>query len=147
MVRLFCDSSWSNPKTTRQAKEDEAIKLPILVPLFVAITVLLIIFTVAIYHLQQQHITNDVRMIGSGKENQRISEVPGNDELTQLSRAINQMLEKISLIQLRYKSIVEDLTELICRFDPEGQITFMNPAFKRSIENTGRDLEYRLVWA
>ncbi len=52
----------TNPKTTRQAKEDEAIKLPILVPLFVAITVLLIIFTVAIYHLQQQHITNDVRM-------------------------------------------------------------------------------------
>ncbi|MCU0629531.1 MAG: PAS domain S-box protein [Methanoregulaceae archaeon] len=86
-------------------------------------------------------ITNDVRMIGSGKENQRISEVPGNDELTQLSRAINQMLEKISLIQLRYKSIVEDQTELICRFDPEGHITFMNPAFKRNIESSVRDME------
>ncbi|MGA2069983.1 MAG: ATP-binding protein [Sedimentisphaerales bacterium] len=49
-------------KTTRQAKDNEAIKLPILVPLFVAITALLIIFTLAIYHLQQQHITDDVRM-------------------------------------------------------------------------------------
>jgi PAS domain S-box-containing protein len=51
------------------------------------------------------------------------------------------MLENIYLIQLRYKSIVEDQTELICRFDPEGHITFMNPAFKRNIESYGRDME------
>jgi len=36
--------------------------LPILAPLFVAITVLLAIFTLAIYRLQQQHISDDVRM-------------------------------------------------------------------------------------
>lgn len=78
-------------------------------------------------------ITSDVKKIGSGKENVRITEVEGNDELTQLSRAINQMLEKISLVQLRYQSIVEDQTELICRFNPDGHITFMNPAFKRNI--------------
>jgi len=53
----------TNPKTTQPAKkDDEAIKLPILVPLFVAITVLLAIFTLAIYRLQQQNITDDVRM-------------------------------------------------------------------------------------
>jgi signal transduction histidine kinase len=53
----------TNPKTTRPAKkDDEAIKLPILAPLFVAIAVLLAIFTLAIYRLQQQNITDDVRM-------------------------------------------------------------------------------------
>ena len=36
--------------------------MPILVPLFVSISVLLAIFTLAIYRLQQQHITDDVRM-------------------------------------------------------------------------------------
>jgi len=36
--------------------------LPILAPLFVAITVLLVIFTLAIYRLQQQNIHDDVRM-------------------------------------------------------------------------------------
>jgi PAS domain S-box-containing protein len=53
----------TNPKTIRPAKkDDEAIKLPILAPLFVAITVLLVIFTLAIYRLQQQNIRDDVRM-------------------------------------------------------------------------------------
>jgi len=86
-------------------------------------------------------ITTDVLKIGSGKENIRIREVPGNDELTQLSRAINQMLEKISLIQLRYQSIVEDQTELICRFDPDGRLTFMNSAFKRVASGYRGDLD------
>jgi PAS domain S-box-containing protein len=52
----------THPKTTRPAKkDDEAIKLPILAPLFVAIAVLLAIFTLAVYRLQQQHINNDVQ--------------------------------------------------------------------------------------
>jgi PAS domain S-box-containing protein len=86
-------------------------------------------------------ITTDVLKIGSGKESTRITEVAGNDELTQLSRAINQMLEKISLARLRYQSIVEDQTELICRFDPDGRITFMNPAFKRGVSGYRGDLD------
>ena len=41
-------------------KDGEAIKLPILLPLFTSILVLLIIFTLAIYRLQQKHINDDV---------------------------------------------------------------------------------------
>jgi signal transduction histidine kinase len=53
----------THPIITGSPKKDgEAIKLPILAPLFVAITVLLAIFTLAIYRLQQQNITDDVRM-------------------------------------------------------------------------------------
>ena len=86
-------------------------------------------------------ITTEVLKIGLGKESTRITEVAGNDELTQLSRAINQMLEKISLARLRYQSIVEDQTELICRFDPDGRITFMNPAFRRGVSGYRGDLD------
>lgn len=86
-------------------------------------------------------ITTDVQKIGSDKEITRITEIAGDDELTQLSRAINQMLEKISLARLRYQSIVEDQTELICRFNPDGRITFMNSAFKRIMPGFWEDLD------
>jgi sensor domain CHASE-containing protein/signal transduction histidine kinase len=79
-------------------------------------------------------ITNDVRRVHPGDEKARIREVPGDDELTELSAAINQMLTQISRIQLRYKSIVEDQDELICRFTPDGTITFMNSAFRRNVK-------------
>ena len=80
-------------------------------------------------------ITNDVRKIGEGNENVRITEVPGNDELAQLSIAINRMLEQISQSRLWYKSILEDQSEMICRFGPDGTITFMNPAFIHNVKS------------
>jgi two-component system, LuxR family, sensor kinase FixL len=52
----------TNPIITGSAKKDgEAIKLPILIPLFASILLLLIIFTFAIYRLQQKHINDDVQ--------------------------------------------------------------------------------------
>ncbi len=52
----------ANPIITSSVKKDDkAIKLPILIPLFASILILLIIFTVAIYHLQQKHINDDVQ--------------------------------------------------------------------------------------
>jgi hypothetical protein len=47
----------THPATTSKGK----IKFPILVPLFAAILLLLWTFTLAVYHLQQQHITGEVR--------------------------------------------------------------------------------------
>jgi len=52
----------TNPIITRSLKKDgEAIKLPILIPLFASILLLLIIFIFAIYRLQQKHINDDVQ--------------------------------------------------------------------------------------
>jgi PAS domain S-box-containing protein len=88
-------------------------------------------------------ITNDIGAIGSGDDNNRICEVSGNDELTQLSVEINRMLEQLSRARLRYKSIVEGLTEFICRFDTNGMVTFMNPAFEsfsRHLLKSGENL-------
>jgi PAS domain S-box-containing protein len=84
-------------------------------------------------------ITNDVQAINFGEKNRRITEVQGDDELTQLSVAINRMLEQISHVQLRSKSIVEDLSEFICRFSADGTITFMNPAFRNYVKTLKKD--------
>ena len=44
-------------------------------------------------------------------------------------------LKKVELelrqIELQYKAVVEDQTDLICRFHPDFSITFFNPAFSR----------------
>ena len=80
-------------------------------------------------------ITKDVHEVGSTQEKSRITVVTGDDELTQLSRAINEMLDQIEQIQARYKSIVEDQTEMICRFLPDGTLTFTNPSFTTAVNN------------
>lgn len=64
--------------------------------------------------------------------------VTGRDELSTLGREINSALQalehaqaKLRHSQLRYRAIVEDQTELICRFRPDGTLTFANTAFYR----------------
>lgn len=68
---------------------------------------------------------------------ERIETIRGDDELTMLGTAINRMLETIDLAQAateasekRYRSVVEDQTELICRTDSSFTVTFMNRAFE-----------------
>lgn len=38
---------------------------------------------------------------------------------------------KLKKIELQYKAVVEDQSDLICRFRPDFSITFVNPAFSR----------------
>jgi len=71
----------------------------------------------------------------------------GEDELGRLSTAINDMLEALENAQLelrkseeRYRAVVEDQTELICRFYPDGSLTFANEAFYRYIANGKENL-------
>lgn len=40
----------------------------------------------------------------------------------------------------RYQAIVEDQTELICRFRPDGRLTFVNPAYCKYYEASSGDL-------
>ena len=48
--------------------------------------------------------------------------------------------------QTRYRSIVEDQTELICRFLPDGTYTFVNGAYCRYFEHTSEELVGRSFW-
>ncbi len=44
-----------------------------------------------------------------------------------------EMEEQLHLNEARYRGIVEDQSELICRFTPNGRITFANDAFCRTV--------------
>jgi PAS domain S-box-containing protein len=45
-----------------------------------------------------------------------------------------------------YRGIVEDQTELICRFLPDGTLTFVNGAYCRYFQRTPEDLVGRTFW-
>jgi len=63
-----------------------------------------------------------------------------------LVRAINyaierkQMLEKVRASETRYRDIVEDQPELICRFLSDGTLTFVNEAYSRYFDRKPEEL-------
>ncbi len=68
-----------------------------------------------------------------------------NGEITSLQRDLalanlkqKQTLEILGAEEERYRSVVEDQTELICRFRPNGQPSFVNRAYSRF---TGKSAE------
>lgn len=74
------------------------------------------------------------KIAAGGEPSLRVT-VTGNDELTDLAKQINGMLEALldsekalRASELRYRAVVEDQTELICRFLPNGTLTFVNQA-------------------
>jgi PAS domain S-box-containing protein len=48
--------------------------------------------------------------------------------------------------EARYRAIVEDQTEMICRFRPDGTYTFVNGAFCRSLDRSARDFVGHNFW-
>jgi PAS domain S-box-containing protein len=48
--------------------------------------------------------------------------------------------------EARYRAVVEDQTELICRFLPDGTYTFVNDAVCRALHRSADDLVGRSVW-
>jgi PAS domain S-box-containing protein len=44
----------------------------------------------------------------------------------------DQTLRALQASQQHYRSVVEDQTEMVCRFDPQGGLTFVNGAFCRA---------------
>lgn len=55
----------------------------------------------------------------------------GSDELGQLARRIEELAGLLDNLQKEYRAVVEDQTELICRFDPSLTLTFTNSAFRK----------------
>ena len=81
-------------------------------------------------------LTEDVKQIALvGHFYKRVSQ-SGKDELGHLAFEINGMLEKLDAAEkfreetdkARYRAVVEDQTELICRYLPDGTINFVNGA-------------------
>ena len=63
-----------------------------------------------------------------------------------LTRSINHAIERKQSIEAlrqseaRYRGVVEDQTELICRFLPNGSLTFVNPAYCRYFKKSQSEL-------
>jgi PAS domain S-box-containing protein len=69
------------------------------------------------------------------------------EELNKLQKVLrNVELERLELEKTlgesltRYRAIVEDQTELICRFQPDGTLTFVNEAYCRCFNKRREDL-------
>ncbi|MEK7324598.1 MAG: PAS domain S-box protein, partial [Chloroflexota bacterium] len=87
--------------------------------------------------------------IGQGDLDHRIG-LARQDEIGQLSKAFDEMADRLSkrnaqvsaqtsalqISEARYRAIVEDQTELICRFLPDGTLTFVNEAYCRYFGQT-----------
>jgi len=51
-----------------------------------------------------------------------------------------QSEERLRLNEARYRAVVQDQTELICRFRPDGRLTFVNDAYGRYFNKTREEL-------
>lgn len=58
----------------------------------------------------------------------------GNDELTDLAHRIEELATQLESAQADYRAVVEDQTEIICRFDRAFLVTFSNEVFRRVFE-------------
>lgn len=70
------------------------------------------------------------------------------DEIIGLARKIERMAKKLQSVEASYREIVEDQTDLICRYRPDGRITFVNGAYERAFrmnrtELVGTQFPYR----
>jgi PAS domain S-box-containing protein len=52
-------------------------------------------------------------------------------ELKEINHQLNQALRQVKESELKYKAVVEDQTELICRLNNNFEITFVNKAFQK----------------
>ncbi len=62
------------------------------------------------------------------------------DEIIGLARKIEQMARNLQKIEASYRGIVEDQTDLICRYRPDGRLTFVNGAYARAFGRKRIDL-------
>jgi len=58
-----------------------------------------------------------------------------------------QIETELRAAQERFRTIVEDQTEMICRFHPDFQLTFLNQAFCREFQKKPNDLLGTPFWA
>ncbi|NLH21152.1 MAG: PAS domain S-box protein, partial [Methanothrix sp.] len=82
------------------------------------------------------NLTTSIASIGRTPKISTLLKVEGKDELAGLAISINDMLaalesahEDLINSEKRYKGVVEDLPDLICRYSSDGIINFVNAAF------------------
>jgi diguanylate cyclase (GGDEF)-like protein/PAS domain S-box-containing protein len=100
-----------------------------------------------------EQLKNGAERIGHGELDHRIGAGLKN-EIGQLALAFDTMASSLQqhnaqveaqtmalqISEARYRAIVEDQTELVCRFMPDGTLTFVNEAYCRYFDKSRDDL-------
>lgn len=58
---------------------------------------------------------------------------PDHDEIIGLARNIERMAQTLQKVEASYRGIVEDQSDLICRYRPDGALSFVNGAYERAV--------------
>ncbi len=92
-------------------------------------------------------LSRDVRRVGARADSGERVHVDGTDELSGLALDINRALESLDRSRAdlrrseeRYRGIVEDQTEFICRWTPDRRLTFANETYRRQFGAGAEDL-------
>jgi PAS domain S-box-containing protein len=92
-------------------------------------------------------LNTSVTAVGSRGDPGARLDVRGNDELSNLGSSINGMLGALERIQeehirseRRYRAVVEDQTEMISRFLPDGTLVFVNEAYCRYFNKSREEI-------
>ena len=95
-----------------------------------------LVATDRLYLRRIRTITASVEGIGRHTGKVRIPDLPGHDEISSLGTSINGMLDellayhgRLTESEARFRAVVEDQTELICRARSDGTLVFANRAF------------------
>jgi len=66
------------------------------------------------------------------------------DEILGLARNIERMARSLQQVEASYRNMVEDQVDLICRYRPDGRITFVNGAYARAFAKKRLELSGEL---
>lgn len=62
------------------------------------------------------------------------------DEVIGLARNIERMARTLQQVEANYRNMVEDQVDLICRYRPDGRLTFVNGAYARAFGRKRQEL-------
>jgi signal transduction histidine kinase len=65
---------------------------------------------------------------------------PEPDEIIGLTRQIERLAHSLQKVEASYRGVVEDQIDLICRYRPDGKITFVNTAYLKFYEKNRNQL-------
>ena len=104
-----------------------------LVALSVTVGVMLLLLLIIV----DRTILRRIQLLADKLEHEKKSErlpvqlnYPGDDELAQLARSIEELALLVQAGEREYRHVVKDQTESICRFDAAWRLTFYNRAFE-----------------
>ncbi|MBW7895339.1 MAG: PAS domain S-box protein [Opitutaceae bacterium] len=81
----------------------------------------------------------------AAREEEAAADDTDTDEIIGLARKIERMAKSLQKVEASYRGIVEDQVDLICRYRPDGRLTFVNSAYARAFGRKRNELLGELI--